>query len=140
LKKLVARLALLLTALAVFLAGWAFWWEPRRLVTRETSIALECWQGPPLRVAVVSDLHIGSPFVGMRKLERVVAEVNAGKPDLIVLLGDFVIQGVAGGELVPPELIAAELAKLKAKHGVYAVLGNHDAWLNTRRVTEVSFW
>jgi uncharacterized protein len=134
LKGLVRRLLLLVAAIALFLAGWAFWWEPRRLVVREHSLALDCWAGPPLRIAVVSDLHIGSPYVGIPKLERLVAEINEGRPDLVVLLGDFVIQGVKGGRFVPPEQIASRLALLEAKHGVYAVLGNHDWWLDAPRV------
>ncbi len=60
--------------------------------------------------------------------------VNASQPDAVLLLGDFVIQGVAGGRFVPPETIAAQLARLRAPLGVYAVLGNHDWWLDGPRV------
>lgn len=106
------------------------------MVVRETSVALECWQGGPVRIAAVADLHIGSPFVGLPKLERVVSQINAGRPDVVVLLGDFVIQGIAGGRFVSPEQIAAKLSKLKAPLGVYAVLGNHDWWLDAPRVAK----
>ncbi|HEX8620152.1 MAG TPA: metallophosphoesterase [Thermoanaerobaculia bacterium] len=133
------RRALPRIAAAALLAGlvlgvWAFWWEPRRLVVREARIPLVCWRGAPLRIAVVSDLHIGSPYTGVRKLEDVVRRINEGKPDVVVLLGDFVIQDVVGGEFVPPETIAAKLAALRAPLGVYAVLGNHDWWLDPVRV------
>ena len=126
--------AVMVAAIFVVLALWAFWWEPRRLVVRESSIDLSCWRGRPLRIAVASDLHIGSPYTGVEKLERVVARINAGRPDVVVLLGDFVIQGVAGGQFVTPEAIAAGLGKLRAPLGVYAVLGNHDWWLDAPRV------
>ena len=126
--------AILIAITALFLGGWAFWWEPRRLVVREESAVLPCWSGPPLRVAIASDLHVGSPYVGVEKLERVVAEINQGKPQVVVLLGDYVIQGVRGGKFVPPETIAAKLSALRAPLGVYAVLGNHDWWLDARRV------
>lgn len=53
---------------------------------------------------------------------------NAQQPDLIVLLGDCVTQGVLGGQFIKPELTARELKNLRAKFGVYAVLGNHDWW------------
>lgn len=118
----------------MFLALWAFWWEQRRLVVRESRAALDCWHGAPLRIAVVSDLHIGSPYTGVEKLDRVVARINAGKPDVVVLLGDFVIQGVVGGRFVTPERIARGLAQLRAPLGVYAVLGNHDRILDAERV------
>ena len=46
-----------------------------------------------LRIAVLSDLHVGSPHVGLDKLRRIVERTNAENPDLVVLLGDFVIGG-----------------------------------------------
>lgn len=64
-------------------------------------MALPCWRGAPLRIAVASDLHIGSPGVGLPKLDALVAHINAARPDIVLLLGDFVIQGVAGGRFVP---------------------------------------
>ena len=133
-KRLLLRTAAGLATIAGFLALWAFVWEPRRLVVREDSVALPCWSGAPLRVAIAADLHIGSPGVGVAKLDRVVDAINEGRPDVVVLLGDFVIQGVAGGRFVPPERIAQSLGRLRARYGVYAVLGNHDWWLDAPRV------
>jgi predicted MPP superfamily phosphohydrolase len=133
-KRLVARAALVILLLAVILGGWAFLWEPRRVVVHEESAALPCWQGPPLRVAVVSDLHVGSPGNGLGHLDDVVQAINRGHPDLIVLLGDFVVQDVMGGRVVAPETIAAHLRPLRAPLGVHAVLGNHDWWLDAPRV------
>ena len=135
-KRFVRPVLALLAFLSFGLAVWAFWWEPQRLVTRETQLALPCWRAQPLRIGVVADLHVGSPFTGFEKLDRVVARVNAGRPDLIVLLGDFVVQGVKGGRFVPPEIIAARLAYLRAPLGVFAVLGNHDWWLDAPRVAK----
>jgi predicted MPP superfamily phosphohydrolase len=134
--KRVRRLALAAALIAGFLGAWAFWWEPRRLVVRDRSVSLPCWRGDALRVAVVSDLHIGSPYVDVEKLERMVTEINAAQPHVVVLLGDFVIQDVAGGEFVSPEVIASRLRRLRAPLGVYAVLGNHDWWLDAPRVVK----
>jgi uncharacterized protein len=53
---------------------------------------------------------------------------------LILIPGDFVIQGVIGGGLVTPEDSAAVLATLTAPLGVWACLGNHDWWLDAKRV------
>jgi predicted MPP superfamily phosphohydrolase len=63
-----------------------------------------------------------------------VDSTNAARPDLICLLGDFVTKGVMGGKFVPPEPIAAELARLRAAAGVVAVLGNHDRAFDGSRV------
>lgn len=131
---LLRRTALTLLTAGVILAAWAFWWEPRRLVVRETSIVLPCWRGKPVHVAVASDLHIGSPYTGIEKLERVVREINAQRPDAVLLLGDFVVQGVIGGRFVPPEVIAGKLTALRSPLGTFAVLGNHDWWFDAPRV------
>ena len=115
---------------------WAFCLEPASLIVAEHSVSLN-WTGErPLRVAVLTDLHIGSPFNGVAKLREVVDRTNAAQPAMICLLGDLVIQGVLGGRFVPPEEIATELNRLHAPDGVVAVLGNHDGWLDHRRVRE----
>ncbi len=123
-------------ALALSLGAWGFWFEPRRLVVRSLDVPLA---GLPdahdgLRITVLSDLHVGSPHHGLETLARIVDAANAQRPDVILLLGDFVIHGVAGGTFVPPEAIAGTLANLRAPLGVFAVLGNHDWWLNGPRV------
>jgi predicted MPP superfamily phosphohydrolase len=41
---------------------------------------------------------------------------------------------VPGGRFVSPEVAAGELSKLSAPAGVFAVLGNHDWWLDAPRV------
>jgi len=87
-------------------------------------------------VAVLADLHVGAPFNGMDKLHRVVEVTLAAKPDLILLAGDYVVHGVLGGTYVSPEVIAEELRPLSAPLGVFAVLGNHDHWLNARQVED----
>ncbi|MGZ8531377.1 MAG: metallophosphoesterase, partial [Candidatus Binatia bacterium] len=79
-----------------------------------------------MRVAVLADLHVGSPFNGIDKLEQIVDLTLKAKPDLILLAGDYVIHGVVGGKFVEPETIAKGLSHLAAPLGVYAVLGNHD--------------
>jgi predicted MPP superfamily phosphohydrolase len=64
----------------------------------------------------------------------VVATVNRARPDLVVLVGDYVIHGVVGGRFVEPEPTAAALRELRAPLGVFAVLGNHDWWYDGARV------
>jgi predicted MPP superfamily phosphohydrolase len=65
-----------------------------------------------------------------------VERTNSQHPDLIVMLGDYVIGGPRGNQdsarrhFVPPETIAAELKHLQAPLGVFAVLGNHDWWFD----------
>jgi uncharacterized protein len=125
----------LLCCLAI-LALWAFVIEPSRLVLRETRITLRSWPAnfKGMRIAAFSDLHAGSPFITLDKIHRIVEMTNAAQPDLILLPGDFVIQGVPGGRFMEPEVMASALKGLRARFGVFATLGNHDWWYNGPRV------
>ena len=83
-----------------------------------------------LRVVHISDLHIGNRMEGAL-LARMVGRVNEEDADVVVLTGDifdFDPSFVEGG--------ARELAKLRAKHGVYAILGNHDVYTGVDVVVE----
>ena len=118
---------------ALVLALWAFWLEPASLRVSEERVGLT-WPARPLRIAILTDLHVGSPFNGIDNLRRVVDLTNAAHADMVCLLGDLVIQGVLGGHFVPPEDIAGELGRLTSRVGTFAVLGNHDGWLDRDRV------
>jgi len=126
--------AMLITALGCGIWGFAI--EPASLTTREHELSIPHWSPElaGLRVAVLADLHVGSPFNGMAKLDKIVELTNSLEPDLILIPGDLVIQNVLGGSFVPPEQAAATLARLKAPLGVWACLGNHDWWLDAGRV------
>jgi uncharacterized protein len=115
---------------------WGFWMEPASLQVQEIDLPLEWRAAAPLRVAVLSDLHVGSPYHGLRGLRATVDRTNAARPDLICLLGDLVTRGVVGGTFVPPERFAPELGRLRAPAGVVAVLGNHDRSLDGPRVAQ----
>ncbi|WP_444922043.1 metallophosphoesterase [Microbulbifer sp. CnH-101-G] len=129
-------LFLLILTVGFILAVWAFFAEPRSFRINEQTLRLDTWPAAcsDLRVAVLADLHVGSPYKGMDSLRSLVRKVNASRPDLVLLPGDFVIQGVLGGSFVTPERAAEVLAGLKAPLGVFAVLGNHDWWLDPGRV------
>lgn len=119
---------------ALLLGVWAFWLEPDSLTVTERQLSLNWTAERSLRVAILTDLHVGSPFNGIAKLREIVDRTNAAQPAIICILGDLVIQGVLGGRFVPPEEIAAELKRLQAPAGVVAVLGNHDSWFDHGRV------
>jgi uncharacterized protein len=114
------------------LAGWSAWFAPRRVRLRRRTLRLARWPAElaGLRVAVISDLHTGAPHVDAAKVARLVARINRARPDLVVLLGDYVDPTVPFGTPVAPATVAAELGGLRARLGVVAVLGNHD-WTHT---------
>src|SRR3954452_7594930 len=80
--------------LAAAAVAWrALWQEPRSDRFRELPLDLGArWPAAldGLRVALVSDLHTGAPHVGPERIERLVAAVNAHRPDLVLLLGDYI--------------------------------------------------
>src|SRR5258706_3915139 len=123
------------------LLGWVFLIDPAGWGAARNALPLDRWPTayPPLRIAAIADLHAGAPFIDLPKIERIVAETNATEPDVIVLLGDYVIQRLRFGRPIPIEPVAAALGKLHARLGVFAVLGNHDWWddgVNMRRAFE----
>ncbi len=122
--------------IGVFLVAWAFWFEPASLFNEGYELSIPQWPKTcsGTRIAVLADLHVGSPFNGLEKLDRIIELTQTAQPDLILLAGDYVIHGIIGGEFTPPKTIAKRLADLSAPLGVYAVLGNHDWWLNAARV------
>lgn len=128
-------LALLL--LAVFMCvSWGALIEPNRLVVNQHAIQIDNWPKElgGLRIALIGDLHTGSPFIDDQKLERIVELTNQQNPDLIVLLGDYMNRGSWHARQVEPEITAAHMKNLHAPLGVYAILGNHDWWYNGEKV------
>ena len=81
-----------------------------------------------LDVVHITDLHIG-PLLHPERLGQFIERINQLKPDLIAITGDifdFDPRYIEEG--------CRELSKLTAKHGVYAVLGNHDHYTGTEEV------
>ncbi len=115
---------------ATTVGAWGFLVEPRIVRARQLRIESERWPGHwrELRVAVLGDFQVGAPWFKVKHLDRVVDRVNEMDPDIVVLLGDYVIEGVLFGRFVEPREIAGSLSRLRARYGVYSVLGNHDWW------------
>lgn len=129
--------ALLLIIIAV--PVWAVVIEPGLLITRKIDFPTQKWPVgyPRIKIAFLTDTHTGSFRNGLGNLRRIVDRINAQKPDLILLGGDYVIQSVLLGDHVPIEKIAPELARLKAPGGVIGVLGNHDWWDDGEKIRRV---
>lgn len=84
-----------------------------------------------LRIVHLSDFHYG-PLVNPKHLERAVRAANDLRPDLIALTGDYISQDRA---YAAP--CAEVVGKLRARYGVYAVLGNHDHWTDAALIADL---
>jgi predicted MPP superfamily phosphohydrolase len=98
--------------------------EPRWIETVRVDVPI---RGLPaslqdFTIAQLSDFHVG-PHVKAEDVHRAVEIANKLAPDLVVLTGDYVSESAQHSAAC-----ARELAALKAEHGVYAILGNHDFW------------
>lgn len=134
------RTALRLFAL-LFLIGISFTFYMYRTaladpVVREDRIAVSNWPTgqAPLRIVIASDLHVAGPDMPPERVTKLVAQMNALKPDLILFAGDFVSDKRVATRLISASEGLAPLAKLNAPLGKIAVMGNHDHWRNVSAI------
>ncbi len=82
----------------------------------------------PIRIVVLSDLHVSGPDMPPSRLAGIVAQVNALRPDLVLIAGDLVSDKTLATRHYPFAEALAPLAGLRPSLGTVAVLGNHDHW------------
>lgn len=86
-------------------------------------------QFKPFTVVQISDVHFQwpYPYVTKKKLASIVEKVNAFEPDFIFLTGDYISRyRTESISKYNTENVAFYLGQLRAKRGVYAILGNND--------------
>ena len=83
------------------------------------------------RIVQLSDIHHG-PFSSKEQIEQAVDTANRLKPDIIALTGDYISK-----ERHYAAPCAEMLGRLEARHGIYAVLGNHDHWTDAALITDL---
>lgn len=113
-----AWVLLVVAASAVVVAGWGWFeagWVRKRVVEVELAGVLPALDG--LRVAHLSDFHLGVPSRGRRAVEEAVAWVVERRPDLVCVTGDLVSRR---GGLALLEKLLRDLGSC------VVVLGNHD--------------
>ena len=103
--------------------------EPRILVNEYITVRSPRIPAPldGVRIGVLSDFHFGNG-VDTARMEQAVAQLNALKPDIALLGGDYIHRWGLGAKA------AHGLRNLFAPLGVFAVLGNHDYWNGTRQL------
>ena len=116
-----AGIALAAVTAAVFLYGFTFGWK--HLAVRRTTLEFAdlpaAFDG--YRIVHFSDLHAGSFGDDTRFVRRLVERINSLQPDAVVFTGDIINSTYE--ELAP---FGALLSQIRARDGVYSVIGNHD--------------
>lgn len=126
--RLMIRLTAVVSLIGIFTLLYGAIIEPQLITVTRSSIELDTVR--PLRIAVISDLHLG-PYKGSRYLARVVDRINALVPDIVLIGGDLVLTDEVTAELL------SELRPLRDLHpsiGTFAILGNHDHGMFRRAV------
>jgi predicted MPP superfamily phosphohydrolase len=126
---------LLASACIILALGWSAhgFYAAFHPIVKHLDIPLERlpdqWRGRT--VVQLSDVHLGH-FHGPASMERLADRVNALHPDLVVITGDFfdgMIDGMSEFE--------SPLKRLKARHGVFLVTGNHESYAGLQRCLDI---
>ncbi|MEP6706278.1 MAG: metallophosphoesterase [Pyrinomonadaceae bacterium] len=84
-----------------------------------------------MKIVHLSDLH-HSPFTGTEQIERAIEMANQLDPDIVALTGDYISHDRSYAARC-----AEMVGRLRARYGVYAVLGNHDHWTDAALITDL---
>lgn len=76
------------------------------------------------KIVHITDVHYG-PLVRLNFVKEVINKANGIRGDIIVCTGDYVHERNSTKQI---DTVWPVLSQLKATHGVYSVLGNHDHW------------
>lgn len=131
-KTMVRKLVLVSLVLVLALAAKAWRDTMRapvveRLTVESASLPIDA---KPVRIALLSDIHVAGPDMPPERLAAIVAQVNALKPDLVAIAGDLISEKHTATRIYSPAEVITPLGKLAAPLGVIVVPGNHDHWSN----------
>ena len=119
---IVGRVAFMLSVIGVAVVLCLGWFHAKDVKVREIEIELKNMpvKTDSLSIVFFADNHLGM-LVDEGQLETIVREVNGLNPDIILIGGDLMDEGA--------DFLASMvdvLSDLKARYGIYAILGNHE--------------
>lgn len=122
--------SLTFVAAGTVLLLFCYWSAVREPTVRSTRIAVAGWPAGerPLRLLLISDVHVGGPDMPPARLRRIVAQINRLAPDIVLIAGDLVTDKRLATRHYSHDEAVAPLAGLRPRLATIAVLGNHDHW------------
>lgn len=131
---------LVLVIAAVLVLIWAFRIEPHMLRLTKYTVSSdqlpESWDGR--KIGFLTDIHAGPGF-GSEQLSDAVDRIMDENPDIILYGGDLVDSSTPLDDTEFASGIIAELSRLEAPFGKFAVIGNHDNRLRHELETAISW-
>ena len=117
----VTQMTTMFVVVIVFVAMFLGFLNARSIRVKPLAIKIDK-PSPPLRIAAISDMHMGS-IIRRGRVKQMVRKINSIKPDLVLMIGDQ----VDGNPHPVMQLdLGSELKKIESKHGVFAITGNHE--------------
>lgn len=128
-KRLIKKRSFLTTLLIALM--WCFTIEPNVVTVTNYKVKDEALKG--VKIVFAGDLHV-KPYQEKR-LNYIVKKINAQNADIVLLVGDYVNMH---SEFMsyPIAKTAETLSKIKAKAGIYTVLGNHDYYKEGQKIKD----
>ncbi|MEQ1538184.1 MAG: metallophosphoesterase [Sphingorhabdus sp.] len=120
----------LLVLIGIGIVAKGYWNATREPIIRQASITVSDWPTSqrPLKVLLLSDIHVAGPDMPPERLERLVLSFNKLKPDLVLIAGDLVSEKRLATHIYTATEIVQPLGRLNAPLGVIVTPGNHDHW------------
>ncbi len=124
---IIANIFIFIFVVIFIIALYAVFIEPNILKVKNYNLYLPNWNAEHngIKVAVISDFHVGGLAMDEKQLKRIVKKTNEQNADFVFLLGDIDSVRIKKAG-INPKNISEIFSQFKAEYGVYAVLGNHD--------------
>lgn len=114
---------------AISAPAYAIGIEPFRLRIQRYHLTPPNWPKKlKLKAALIADPHVCDPWMSLDRVRFIVERTNALKPDIILMLGDYVAGHRWKRTPIPSQDWADAFGGFSAPLGTHAVLGNHDWW------------
>lgn len=125
-----SRALLILFVLVFCFTGWKIYRDITQIAVEKISLSIEnlpeSFHG--YKIAHISDIQ-GDEYTGGEEIAAYIRKLNEQNPDVVVFTGDLISYGT---DFI--ERSAQEFGKAEARHGVYAVVGDHDYWAGIEHI------